>query len=109
MATETNIDNPFANVFQFYFDQAEKMTPVVKQGIDDWFTVYGKIWTEGMRLQSELIKKITGNKESAAFSEQAKNFGEKLIQTEKEVSTAIIDISMKGVKAITETARKIKI
>ena len=48
MTTETNPDNPFANVFQFYFDQAEKLTPVIKQGVDDWFTVYTKIWTEGV-------------------------------------------------------------
>ena len=109
MPTETNIDNPFANVFQFYLDQAEKITPVLKQGVDDWFTVYNKIWVEGMRLQSDLIKKWTGNKESAVFTEQVKNFGEKIIQTQKEVSIAVVDISLKSVQSITEASKKIKV
>ena len=108
MTTETKPGNPFANIFQFYFDQAEKITPLIKQGIDDWFTVYNKIWTEGMRLQSEWIKQWTGNKEGAAFSEQAKNLGVKIIEIQKELSTGILDVSMNGVKSILEAAKKSK-
>jgi hypothetical protein len=108
MTTETKPDNPFANIFQFYFDQAEKITPVIKQGIDDWFTVYNKIWTEGMKLQSEWIKQLTGNKESTFFTEQAKNLGEKIIEIQKEVSTGMVNVSMRGMKSILEAAKKSK-
>jgi hypothetical protein len=106
MATETKPGNPFANIFQFYFDQAEKITPVITQGIDDWFTVYNKIWTEGMRLQSEWIKQWTGNKESTVFAKQAKDLGEKIIEIQRELSTGMVNIGMKGVKSIIEAAKK---
>jgi hypothetical protein len=108
MTTQKKSDNPFANVFQFYFDQAEKITPVIKQGIDDWFTVYNKTWIEGMRLQGEWIKQWTGNKEGAAFTEQAKKLGEKIIEIQKELSIGIVNVSMKGVKSIIEAAKKSK-
>ena len=106
MATETKPGNPFANIFQFYFDQAEKITPVIKQGIDDWFTVYNKIWTEGMRLQGEWIKQWTGNNESTVFTKQAKDLGEKIIEIQRELSTGMVNIGMKGVKSIIEAAKK---
>ena len=108
MTTETKPGNPFANIFQFYFDQAEKITPVIKQGIDDWFTVYNKIWIEGMRLQSEWIKQWTGNKDSAFLTEQAKNLGEKIIEIQKELSTGMVNFGMKGVQSIIEAAKKSK-
>jgi hypothetical protein len=106
MTTETKPGSPFTNIFQFYFDQAEKITPVIKQGIDDWFTVYNKIWIEGMKLQSEWTKQWMGNKESAAFTEQAKKLGEKIIAIQKELSIGIVNVSMKGVKSVLEAARK---
>ena len=108
MLTEIQTGNPFANILQFYFDQAEKITPVIKQGIDDWFTVYNKIWVEGMRLQSEWIKQVTGNKESTVFNEQGKNLGEKIIEIQKELSAGMVTVGMKGVKSIIEATRKSK-
>ncbi|MEO8414205.1 MAG: hypothetical protein ABI472_11130 [Ginsengibacter sp.] len=109
MTNETNGDNPLANVLEFYFEQSEKLSPIIKQGIDDWFTVYSKIWTEGMRLQSELIKKWTGNKESAVFSEQVKNFGATIIQTQRDVTTSLVDIGMKSGRSIAVASKKIKV
>ena len=109
MANETNIDNPLTNVLQFYFDQSEKLSPVIKQGIDDWFTVYNKIWTESMRLQSELIKKWTGNKESAVFSDQVKNFGATIIQTQRDVTSSLVDIGLRSSKSIAAASKKIKL
>jgi hypothetical protein len=108
MITQKKSGNPFANVFQFYSDQAEKITPVIKQGIDDWFTIYTKIWTEGMRLQSELIQQVTGNKESASVTNQVKNLGEKIIEIQKELSTGIVNAGIKGIKSILEAAKKSK-
>ena len=105
MRTETKSDNPFANIFQFYFDQAEKITPVIKQGIDDWFTVYNKIWIEGMKMQSVWIKQWTGNKESTVFTEQSKNLGEKIIEIQKEFCTGMVNVGMKGVKSFIEAAK----
>ncbi len=106
MATEAKTSNPFTNIFKFYFDQAEKLTPVLKQGIDDWFTVYKKVWKEGMQLQNKLITQWTGNTESAALNEQAKNLGEKIIEIQKEFSSSMLNVSMKGVKSIIEAAKK---
>ncbi len=108
MSTQTNTENLFQNLFQFYFDEAEKMTPVLKQGIDDWFAVYNKIFTETMRLQSGFIKKLTGNNESAAFADQAKNLGEELIKTQKDVSTGLVDVGMKGIKSLKDIVKKTK-
>ena len=61
-----------------------------------------------MRLQGEWIKQWTGNKESTVFTEQAKNLGEKIIEIQKELSTGMVNVSMKGVKSIIEAAKKSK-
>ena len=106
MVSETKPVNPFTNIFQFYLNQSEKIEPVVNQGIDDWFTVYNKIWIEGMRLQSEWVKQWTGNKESAEFAELAKNLGEKIIKIQKELSTGMVNIAMKSVKSIIEAVKE---
>ncbi|MEO8763372.1 MAG: hypothetical protein ABI416_03755 [Ginsengibacter sp.] len=108
MSTETQTGNPFANILQFYSDQAEKITPTLKQGIDDWYTVYNKIWTEGMRLQSAWITQFTGTKESAAFNEQAKNLGENIIGIQKELSSGMLDVGLKGIRSIIDATKKIK-
>ena len=108
MPTETETGNPFANIFQFYSDQAEKITPVINQGIDDWFTIYNKMWSEGMRLQSDWIRQWAGNKESAHFSAQARNLGESIIQIQKELSTGIVNVGMKGIQSIIDAVRKSK-
>jgi hypothetical protein len=108
MAAETK-NNPFSNIFQFYLDQAEKLTPVLKQGIDDWFTVYNKVWIESMQLQGKLIQQLTGNTESIKFNEQAKNFGERIIDIQKEFSSSVMDVSLSGIKSIIEAAKKSKL
>jgi hypothetical protein len=108
MAAETK-NNPFSNIFQFYLDQAEKLTPVLKQGIDDWFTVYNKVWIEGMQLQGKLIQQLTGNTESIKFNEQAKNFGERIIDIQKEFSSSVMDVGLSGIKSIIEAAKKSKL
>ena len=106
MVSEKKPANPFANIFQFYLNQSEKIEPVINQGIDDWFTVYNKIWIEGMRLQSEWVKQWTGNKESAEFSEQTKHLGEQIIKIQKEISNGMVNIAMKSVKSIIEAVKE---
>jgi hypothetical protein len=108
MSTETNPTNPFATILQFYSSQAEKISPVLQQGIDDWFTVYNKIWTGGMKLQSDLIKQVTGTEQNNELSEQLKNIGVKVIAMQKEFSSNLVNAGMKGVKSIIEAAKKNK-
>ena len=108
MATETK-NNPFSNIFQFYLDQAEKLTPVFKQGIDDWFTVYNKVWIESMQLQGKLVQQLTGNTESVKFNEQAKKFGEKIIDIQKEFSNSMVNVGLNGIKSIIEAAKESKL
>ena len=108
MATQTNTDNPLGNIFQLYLNLAEQTAPVIKQGIEDWFTVYSKLWTEGFRMQSEWLKQFTGNTDSAGFTEKAKDFGEKVMEAQKNVSTDMVDTAVKGAKSFKEAARKVK-
>ena len=51
-------------------------------------------------LAKRMDKKWTSNKESAVFTEQVKNLGVKIIEIQKEVSTGILVVSMKGAKSI---------
>ena len=108
MSAETNPANPFANILQFYSSQAEKISPVLQQGIDDWFTVYNKIWTGGMKLQSDLIKQMTGSEQNNELAEQVKNIGVKVIDLQKEFSSGIVTAGMKGIKSIIDEAKKNK-
>ena len=102
----TNTDNPIANIFQFYFDLADKITPVIKQGIEDWFTIYSKLWTEGIRLQGEWLKQFTVDNNTSNFTDPAKEFGEKVTETQKNVTTNIVDAAMENVKTFKEASDK---
>ena len=61
-----------------------------------------------MHLQDEWVKQWTGNKEGSAFIEQTKNLGQKIIQIQKELSTGIVNVSIKSIKSIIEAAKKSK-
>jgi hypothetical protein len=108
MATQNHNSNPFPDMFQFYLSQVEKMNPVVKQAIDDWFNVYKKIWTAGLRTQNGLFKKFAGNSINDDISEQAIVLGEKMLDLQRDLSTSVMNTGMKGIKAIMEAAKKNK-
>lgn len=108
MAVSKN-NNPFSGLFQFYGNQVEKLQPVIKQGIDDVYTVYNKVWTEGMKLQSDTIKKWTGNESNSTYTDHAKEFGSKIIQVQKESTHAIADIGLKSLLSVIETFKKFTI
>ena len=108
MSNETRVDNPLAGMFKFYVDLSEQMAPVVKQGIEDWFTVYTKLWTETLKMQGDFLGQVTGMKRSADFTNQAKDFGEKVMETQKNVSTDVVDTTLKGVRSFKAAAKRVK-
>ena len=62
-----------------------------------------------MQLQGKLIQQLTGNTESIKFNEQAKKFGERIIDIQKEFSSSMVNVSISGVKSIIEAAKKSKL
>ena len=106
MPTGKQATNAFGNIIQFYADQAEKINPVINQGLDDWFSVLTKMWREGMRLQNEWTQQWTRNPEAAAYNAQATAFGEKLLTVQKEWSNCLVNAGMNGVKSMVDAVKK---
>lgn len=109
MSAESKNNNPFSGLFQFYAGQAKKLDPIIGQGIDDAFSIYNKAWTEGMKLQSESIKRWTGNNALASYIENAKIFGEQLIQIQKDSTHAIVDTTMKSLLSMLDATKKFSV
>jgi hypothetical protein len=108
METDINnkTQNSFINILQFYTRQIEKAEPVIKQGIDDLFAIYKKVWTEGSRLQQESIKKWLKNNTAVTYIENTKELGEKMIQIQQDSTHALADVSIKSLLSIIEASKK---
>jgi hypothetical protein len=106
MTKDSKIVNPFPNLFGVYTKEVEKMQPLVKQGINDVFAVYQKMWTAITHLQKEAIIKGSGNYSTASYIENAKVVGDKMIQLQKETSQAIADLSFRNWLTMIDASKK---
>ncbi|MEI9807300.1 MAG: hypothetical protein WDO16_05115 [Bacteroidota bacterium] len=112
MAAAKTTDNPIGNVLEFYINLAEELSPKMKKGIEDWFTFYGKLWEQGIKLQEDWMNQWAGkNSSSSRVAEDVKDLGEKVMASQRKASTDIVDATVQGMKSFrkkTATATKQK-
>lgn len=100
MSTAKTTDNPISNVLEFYISLADELSPKMKKGIEDWFTFYGKLWEQGIKLQEEWVSQWVGkNNSSSKVADEVKDFGDKVMASQKKASTDIVDATVKGIKS----------
>jgi hypothetical protein len=100
MATTKTTDNPFSNVLEFYINLADEMAPKMKKGIEDWFAFYSKLWEQGIKLQQEWMSQWMGkNNDASAVATGVKDFGDKIMASQKKASTDMINSAVEGVKS----------
>jgi hypothetical protein len=87
-------------VLEFYINLADEVSPKMKKGIEDWFVFYGKLWEQGIKLQEDWINQWVGkNRSSSNVAEEVKDFGEKVMASQKKASTGIVDATVEGIKS----------
>lgn len=106
MTKDSKIVNPFSNLLGLYTSEVEKMQPVVKQGINDVFSVYQKLWTKLTQLQKDAIIKLSGNDLTASYIENSKVLGDKMIQLQKETFQVITDLGFTNWLTIIDASKK---
>ena len=109
MANESKTGNTVTKILGFYESQLKKLQPVIKQGIEDAYRVYNKIWMEEMKLQDEAVKKWAKNDASSSYIQNTKLFGEQIIRIQKDTIHAIADITIKSVLSVIEASKKITV
>jgi len=104
---ETKKDSRSAGLSDFYFEQMEQLEPKIKQGIEDWFTFYGKLWNQGLTWQEDLIKQFTNSKESSTeFTRQSRSLIQKVMNIQKDFSNNVVDAAMRGVQSLKKSQEK---
>jgi hypothetical protein len=109
MPNESKTGNTFVNILGFYESQLKKLQPVIKQGIEDAYHVYNKIWMEQIKLQDESVKKWARNDAASSYVQNAKIFGEQIIRIQKDTTHAMADITIKSVLSVIEISKKITV
>lgn len=107
MVNNANKNNTYSILLGFYTAQARKIEPVIKQGINDTFIVYNKLWTKGMNLQTEQIRKLAKDNTIVSYFENAKTFGERVITIQRDTAHAIADSALKSVLSIIEASENL--
>lgn len=104
MTNDKKTSNPFENIFDFYFEQAEKSEPQVKQGIEDWFLLCDKVAEQTLSLQKNLFTSAANKKSTNDnFIQQSKSFAKVIIATQKELALSMADFAFKGLQTLKNT------
>lgn len=104
MTNDKKTSNPFENIFDFYFEQAEKSESQVKQGIEDWFLLCDKVVEQTIALQNNLFTSTTDKKSTNDnFIQQSKSFAKVIIATQKELALSMTDFAFKGLQTLKNT------
>lgn len=107
MKDEKKTSNPFENIFDFYFEQAEKSESQVKQGIEDWFLLCDKVAEQTISLQTNLFTSTADKKSNNDnVIQQSKSLAKVIIATQKELALSMTDFAFKGLQTLKNTKNK---
>ena len=106
-AAEAKTENVYNDVFQFYVNQFEQFVPIARQAVEDWYTLYEKIWDNTFKLQEEFYRQWTNKGEDTSdVTEQGRSFAQKIINTQKEIAVTAIDMAARNVQSLKRPADK---